>query len=615
MTSTTTAAPPSEAELAQLLSTADRRTLAAVVTHLSGDPHAVPDLRDRPQIEALARELLPAFLAGTRQIESPSDDVLQAAMTLGAGEPVPSPYAPLVREQMGFGPHPDITPLNPPPGFNVAIIGGGVTGLLAGIMLTRLGLESFTILEKNPEPGGTWWQNTYPGCRVDTPSLLYSFSFDVDPGWPEHFSHQPELLAYVKRTVEAHSLDQRLRCGVEVAEMSWDDDAAEWVLSLRSADGSTEQTRANFVIGASGLLRIARWPDIQGRDDFAGPSFHSAYWDHSVDVSGKRIAVIGTGASANQIVPAISPVAGEVVVYQRSPHWMMSHPQYGKAIAGTERWLVDHVPTYKEWYRFRQFWAFGDSILDNIRIDPDWPYPERAVNAANDRLRAQLTEYIETQLADRPELVDKVVPNYPPYAKRMVVDNGWYQALRRDNVRLVTAPIKRITTSGIETAAGHDDVDIIAFATGFYTNRVLTPIQITGKGGVDVRQRLDDNPEAYNGMALADCPNLLMTYGPHGVPAHGGNGMFFAETAIGYITECMRAMFDRGWRRLEVRPEAVRAYSDQADADVERYVYSVPGVTSWFRGDRDKATQVVARKLIDLWQESKAPDLSAYTGS
>jgi 4-hydroxyacetophenone monooxygenase len=505
--------------------------------------------------------------------------------------------------------------LQSPPGFHVTIIGGGVTGLLAGIMLTRLGLDSFTILEKNSGPGGTWWQNTYPGCRVDTPSLLYSYSFDVDPGWPEHFSHQPDLLAYVNRTVDTHGLSSRLRCGVEVTEMSWDDEAAEWVVALRDADGSVEEMRTNFVVGASGLLRIARWPDIPGRDDFAGPAFHSAHWDHSVDLTGKRVAVIGTGASANQIVPAIAPKAGEVVVFQRSAHWMMSHPQYGKALAGTERWLVDQIPTYKEWYRFRQFWAFGDSILDNIRIDPDWPHPERAVNAANDRLRAQLTEYIESQLADRADLVDKVVPDYPPYAKRMVVDNGWYQALRRDNVRLVTAPIKRITPSGIETTGGHEDVDIIAFATGFYTNRVLTPIQIYGRNGVDVRKRLDDNPEAYNGMALADCPNLFLTYGPHGVPAHGGNGMLFAEMAVGYITECLRAMFDNGWKRLEVRPEVVRDYSDRMDAEVEHYVYSVPGVTSWFRGDRDKATQVVARKLVDLWHESKAPDISAYAGS
>jgi 4-hydroxyacetophenone monooxygenase len=616
MTSTTDPATDISPEaLAALLAKADRRTLAAVVTHLSGDPGAVPDLRDRAAIERRANELLPAFLDGSRTPEVPSDAVLEAAMTLAAGEPVPAAYAPLVREQMAFGPDVPPVPLPVPEGFKVVIIGGGVTGVLAGILLERLGLSSFTIVEKNPSPGGTWWQNTYPGCRVDTPSLLYSYSFDQDPGWPEHFSHQPDLLAYIERSVTAGGLGGRLRCGVEVTEMTWDDDAAEWVLTVCSAEGAAEELRANFVIGASGLLRIARWPDIPGREDFAGPAFHSTYWDHSVDLTGKRVAVIGTGASANQIVPAIAPRAGEVIVYQRSPHWMMSHPQYGLALAGDERWLVDHVPTYREWYRFRQFWTFGDSILDAIKIDPEWPHPERSVNEANDRLRAQLTEYIEGQLADRPELVDELVPDYPPYAKRMVVDNGWYQALRRDNVTLVTAPIRRLTETGIETADGQRDVDVVAYATGFYTNRVLWPIQITGRGGVDLRARLDEAPEAYNGMALADCPNLLMTYGPHGVPAHGGNGMFFAETAIGYITEVLRGMFERGWRRIEVRPEVVREYSDRMAEEVTHYVWNTPGVTSWFRGERDTPTQVVPRKLVDIWHESKHPDLSVYQGA
>ncbi|MFN0090517.1 MAG: flavin-containing monooxygenase [Acidimicrobiales bacterium] len=615
MTSTTSAAPPSESELAAILATADRRTLAAVVTHLSGDPNAVPDLRDRKQIERLAAELLPGYLAGDATPPTPSDAVLQAAMNLGAGENVPAAYGPLVREQMGFGPSPARQPLEPPPGFHVLIIGGGVTGVLAGIVLDQLGLSSYTIVEKNPEPGGTWWQNQYPGCRVDTPSLLYSYSFDQDPGWPEHFSHQPELLAYVKRTVDSSGIGARLRCGVEVATLTWDDAAAEWVVDLRAADGGPTQLRANFVIAATGLLTVARWPDIAGRERFAGPSMHSTHWDHSVDLTGKTVAVIGTGASANQIVPAIAPSAGKVLVYQRSPHWMMSHPQYGKALAGDERWLVDHIPTYREWYRFRQFWTFGDSILDAIKIDPNWRNQDRSVNEANDKLRAQLTEYIENQLADKPDLIDKVVPDYPPYAKRMVVDNGWYSALRRDNVKLITAPIRSIDETGIETADGREEVDVIAYATGFTTNRPLWPIEIVGKDGVDLRRQLDEAPEAYKGMALANCPNLLMTYGPHGVPAHGGNGMLFAETAVDYIVGCLRAMFDRGWRRFEVRADAVREYTERVNAEVMQYVWATPGVSSWFKGAKETPAQVVPRKLIDIWQESKDPDLSPYVGA
>lgn len=602
-------------DLTTVLAGADRRTLAAVVTHLAGDPNIVTDLRDRAGIEALAIELLPPYLEGRATPDVPSDEVLQAAMDLAAGEAVADGYAPLVREQMGFGPVPDVAPLTPPEDFHVVIIGGGVTGVLAGTMLDRLGLSSFTIIEKNPEPGGTWWQNTYPGCRVDTPSLLYSFSFDQDPGWPEHFSHQPDLLAYVQRSVERGGLGDRLRCGVEVESMEWDDTGDRWDLSLRTSDGASEQLSADFVIGATGLLRVIRYPEIEGRDEFDGAMIHTGDWDHDVDLTGKRVAIVGTGASANQVVPAIVSDVDQLFVYQRSPHWMMAHPQYGKALVGDERWLIENVPTYREWYRFRQFWVFGDSILDNIRIDPQWPHPERSVNEANDRFRAMLTEYVENQLAAKPDLIDKVLPDYPPYAKRMVVDNGWYQALLHDNVQLRTATIDRITPDGIESAEGIDEVDVIVFATGFYTNKVLSPIAITGRDGVDVRDRLDNRPSSYNGMALQDCPNLLITYGPHGVPAHGGNGMFFAETAVSYMIQCLRAMFENGWSRFEPTAEAVHEYTDRMDREVLEYVWNTPGVTSWFRGGTDTPAVVAARKLVDIWHDSKEPDLAAFSGS
>ncbi len=602
-------------DLPSILASADRRTLAAVVTHLAGDPGVVPDLRDRAHIEEVAARLLPPYLTGEKTAGPPSDEVLQAAMNLAAGEKVPPEYGPMVREQMGLGPTVAPAPLNPPADFNVVIIGAGVTGVLAGIRLDQLGLSSFTILEKNPEPGGTWWQNSYPGCRVDTPSLLYSYSFAPDLGWPEHFSHQPDLLNYVKEIVATNNFGDRLQCNTAVEAMTWNDERATWDLAVRRGDGSTDRINANFVIGATGLLRIPKLPDIDGVGDFAGPSFHSTHWNHEVDLRGKRVAVIGTGASANQIVPAIAPITDEVLIYQRTPHWMLSHPQYGKALSGTERLLIDKIPTYLSWFRFRQFWQIGDAILPTLRIDPDWPYPERSVNAANDKLRGQLTEYIKMQLGDRPELIEKVLPTYPPYGKRMLLDNGWYQALRRDDVRLITAPIERITADGVTTSAGHDQVDVIVFASGFDTGRVLWPIQVTGRGGVDVRAQLDERLEAYQGMAIEHCPNLFITPGPNGTPGHGGSGIFFAECQIGYIVECLRAMFARNWTRMEVRGEAVRTFVDEVTAELEHYVWSLPGISNWFRGSRDRVTALIPKRLIDLWKEGKAPKLDDYVGA
>ncbi|MPY92708.1 MAG: FAD-dependent oxidoreductase [Acidimicrobiia bacterium] len=600
------------AELATLIEAADRRTLAAVVTHLSGDPGAVPDLRDKAQIKALALEILPAFLRGERTVTTPGDEVLQAAMNLAVGAEVPAEYRTLVREQTGIGPVEPLAPLPVPDGFHVAIIGAGVTGVLAARTLDQLGVTNITVLEKNPEPGGTWWQNRYPGCRVDTPSLLYSFSFDQDPGWPEHFSRQPELLRYVKRIAEESELGARLRCGTEVEAMTWDEGAACWRLDLRHGDGSTSEMTANAVIAALGLLRVARYPDIPGREEFAGPALHSAHWDPDVDLHGKRVAVVGTGASANQIVPAIAPVAAQVTIYQRSPHWIISHPKYGKALAGVEKQLFDAIPTYREWNRFSESWKFGDGVTPMVRVDPDWPYPERSVNAASDKLRAQLMEYVTSQVGDRPDLLDKVVPNYPPYGKRMLVDNGWYEALRRDNVRLVTSPIRQVTADGVTTTAGHDEVDVLVFATGFQADRVLWPIQVTGAGGVDITARLEENPEAYLGISPQDGPNLFISPGPNGTPGHGGNGIFAAECHVRYIVECLRGLFEHGARSMEVREEVLRAYVEDLCAELETIVQSLPGFDNWYKGDRGRVTTIAPKSILQFWQDCRTPDPEAY---
>jgi 4-hydroxyacetophenone monooxygenase len=598
-------------ELAEIIAHADRRTLAAVVTHLSGDPNAVPDLRDRAQIEAKAAEVLPAYLDGGRTVQPPDDVVLQAAMNLAVGKEVPAHYRSLVREQTGIGPFVAPAPLHAPEGFHVVIIGAGVTGILAALQLERLGLTNFTVLEKHPEPGGTWYANQYPGCRVDTPSLLYSFTFDQDPGWPEHFSRQPELLRYVKRVADSGNFGDRLRCSTEVEAMTWDEDAAVWHLELRGPDGEQTTMTANAVIAALGILRVAKYPDIAGRERFAGPALHSAHWDSSVALGGQRVGIIGTGASANQIVPAIAPVVSELVVYQRSAHWLISHPKYGKALDGVEKELFD-LPAYREWNRFSESWKFGDGVTPMVKVDPDWPYLERSVNADNDKLRAQLVDYIESEVGDRPDLLDKVMPTFPPYGKRMLIDNGWFQALRRDNVRLETAPIVEITETGVTTRRGHDDLDVLVYATGFKADKVLWPIQVTGRDGVDVTRRLDEAPEAYLGIAAADCPNLFITPGPNGILGHGGNGVFFAECHVRYIVECLRLLFDRKASSMTVRPEVLRAFVADLEERLPFFVQSLTTFDNWYRGDRDRVTTIAPKSVLEFWDETRSPDPDAY---
>jgi 4-hydroxyacetophenone monooxygenase len=600
--------------LADILAHADRRTLAAVVTHLSGDPTAVPDLRNRAQIEAKAAEVLPAYLSGERRPEPPDDEVLQAAMNHAVGMEVPAAYRTMVREQAGVGPIEPLLPLRAPDGFHVLIIGAGVTGVLAARLLNQLGMTNFTVVDRNAEPGGTWYVNQYPGCRVDTPSMLYSYSFDPDPDWPEHFSHQPELLRYVKQVADQSGLGDRLRCGTEVEAMTWDNDASAWRVEVRNlTSGATEAITAHAVIAAMGILRVPKLPDLKGRERFAGPALHTALWDKSVDLTGKKVGVIGTGASANQVVPAIAPLVDSLVVYQRSAHWMMSHPKYGKLLEGIEKDLFRMIPTYREWNRFSEGWKFGDGVTPMVTVDPNWPHLERSVNEANDRFRALLTEYLETQVGDRPDLMEKCLPNFPPYGKRLIVDNGWYQALRRPNVRLDTSPIVELTETGITTRAGHDDFDVLVYATGFQADKVLWPIQVTGRGGVDVTARMEADPEAYLGMAAADSPNLFITPGPNGILGHGGNGMLFAECHVRYIIEALRLLFDSGASSMTVKEEALAAYQEDLLAKLPNFVQSLKTFDNWYRGDRDRVIAIAPKSVIEFWNDTRQPDPDAFS--
>jgi 4-hydroxyacetophenone monooxygenase len=245
-------------------------------------------------------------------------------------------------------------------------------------------------------------------------------------------------------------------------------------------------------------------------------------------------------------------------------------------------------------------WKFGG--VTPRCIDPDWPYPERSVNEASDKLRSVLMAYIDAQIGDRPDLVDKIVPNYPPYGKRMLVDNGWYQALRRDDVRLVTSPIQRITSDGVTTTAGHDELDVLVYATGFKADRVLGRSRSTVPWSRH-HGALEESPEAYLGIAPQDGPNLFITPGPNGTPGHGGNGIFAAECHVRYIVECLRSLFERNARSMTIRDEALRAYVDELCAELPNFVQSLPGFDNWYKGDRDRdhdRTQVHPAVLAGL---------------
>jgi 4-hydroxyacetophenone monooxygenase len=368
------------------------------------------------------------------------------------------------------------------------------------------------------------------------------------------------------------------------------------------------------VISAVGQLNRPRMPDIPGVEAFAGSSFHSAQWDHSVDLKGKRVAVIGTGASAAQFIPAIAPDVADLTIFQRTATWFVPVPTYHDDVPDGLLWLFRHVPRYAHWYRFWFFWNLTDGLLPAATVDESWPNPETSVCAANDQLRVLLTMYLHSQFGDRPELLEKEIPKYPPTSKRMVLDNGiWAQTLKRDNVHLVTNKIAKITTQGVVTEDGPEHAaDVIVYGTGFRASRFLTPMSVAGRGGIDLNDQWDGDAKAYMGITVPNFPNFFMLYGPNTNIVVNGSIIFFSECEVQYVMGCLRLLIEDGHRALDCRSEVHDAYNERIDAANRQRTWGVSKVNSWYKNDTGRVTQNWPFNLIEYWQQTREPNPEDY---
>jgi 4-hydroxyacetophenone monooxygenase len=472
-----------------------------------------------------------------------------------------------------------------------------------------------TVLEKNEEVGGTWFENDYPGCRVDVPNHLYSYSFAQRRDWPQHFSTQATLLDYFRSCADELGLRDRIRLSTEVTRVEHRDEEGDWVVTTRGPDGAIEERRADVVVSAVGQLNRPSLPGFAGRDSFAGPWFHSADWDHSIDLAGRTVAVIGTGASGFQLIPEVAEQAERLLVFQRTPNWFMPAPDYHDDMAPETQWLFDHVPGYSEWYRFWLFWRLAEGALPAARVEPGWAGDPRAIGARSDELRAMLTAYLEYQFADAPELLAKVVPQYPPLAKRMLLDNGiWARTLTRDDVELIDDPIERIDPAGVVTADGVlHRVDVIVYATGFEASRFLMPMQVLGRGGADLHERWDGKAQAYLGMTVPDFPNLFCLYGPNTNLVANGSIIFFSECEVHYLLEAVRLLLADQRRSMDVRLDVYATYNAEVDAANAAMAWGVADVHSWYKNREGKVTQNWPFSLLEFWQRTRAPDPADFT--
>jgi len=550
----------------------------------------------------------------------PDAETVRRMMSFMVGEHVPEEYVPMMMEEMNLAGEDSRAlhwasevPQSQRQQFPVIVIGAGVGGILAGIRLREAGIP-FRILEKNPDVGGTWFENTYPGARVDTPNYFYCYSFEPNHDWSQYYSAQPELQAYLKNCCEEYQLDEHLQFDTAVTDVIFDEAEQLWRVQIKRPGGISETLTARAVISAVGQLNQPKIPEFPGRSDFNGPQFHSAKYEHQHDLRGKRVAVIGTGASAFQLVPAIAEQVAEIKVFQRSPVWMFPNPQYHAAVPDEVKWLLKHLPYYARWYRFMLFWPASDGLLPSLVTDPQWPHQERSVCELNDVARQHMTAWIESQVQGDTQLRDKVVPQYPPFVKRMLQDNGsWLRALQRDNAALITDPIDRVTDNGIVCGDTLHEVDIIIYATGFDNHRWLYPMNIVGRNGRILAEQWADDPQANLGITVPGFPNLFCIYGPATNLAHAGSLVFNSECQVRYIMGCLGVLLENNYQLIECTEEASEEYNERLQAWVQQLVWAHDSTDNWYKNSEGKVTANLPWRLVDYWKWTREPDLSQYT--
>ena len=640
----TTFQPLDREELAAALPDADLRVLLMCLFQATGDRKwLAPPYQPKRDVRLIADEdaglppevadeiraaMLAVFAdADGGPIEAavgdPGDELMLEMMRWCMGEPIDAGYAPMFREDLGLTDRGVQWSDGSPARIDrhTLIVGAGATGIILGKRLRDLGIP-FTIVERADDVGGTWRDNVYPGAAVDTPNHAYSFSTGSRYPWSRNFSPQPELIDYLRRCADEFGVRDHVRFGTEVTGARWDEAARCWrvALRVRNTDGSTSDDHlvAHHLVAAIGPFGRAKLPQIDGLDTFRGDVFHTTRWPDGLDLSGRRVALVGTGASAMQIGPEIAPVVEHLTVVQRTPQWARPIPRFHDPIAPGAQWLLAHVPFYAQWFHFTMLWRYGDGFLPHLRKDPDWPHPDRSLNRVNERHREEMYQHIVAELGDETDLIDRCVPTYPPYGKRILLDNGWYRMLRRPNVSLVPGALERMTPDGlVVTAPDGDavtvDADVIVLSTGFEVNESVRVLNLVGRGGATLDDVWDaDDATAYLGITIPRFPNLFVMLGPSTGLGHGGSAIFQAESQVRYVCDALVQMIEQGIDALEVKRSAHDEYVHAVDSRHADMIWTHPGVSTYYRNSKGRVVLATPWSLLEYWRMTHAIDLDDY---
>ena len=623
------------AELRRNLEAADAATLLLCLVQLTGERQWLEDAKPfirgpmnyqefmPEELRAAIRDRLAEVLEarqgpdGDRQ---PDDALLSEMMTVATGEGVSDDYIAMMREDLtldtlasrnlAWRKRPDPHLLE---ATQVVIIGAGMSGLYAGIQLQQAGIP-FVIIEKNEAVGGTWFENTYPGCGVDTPNHFYSYAFEPNHDWSHFFAKRNELWGYFERVADKYDLRKHIRLSTEVDEARYDEKAARWHIVAHDAAGKRLELSARILVSAVGVLNRPKLPDIAGLSTFKGPAFHTAQWDKTFDWRGQRVAMIGTGASGHQVGPTIAPEVERLMIFQRSPHWVVPNPNYHVGVSEGKKWALANVPFYLRWYRFQLFWSFADGLHPALQVDPDWPDQAHSLNALNEKHRRFMERHMKSELKERPDLLAKVIPDYPAYGKRILIDNHWFKMLRRDNVDLITEAIDCIVPEGVRMKDGRVwEADALVLATGFKVSKMLFPMKVFGRAGAELHEVWgDDDAKAYLGLTVPGFPNFFILTGPNTGLAHGGNQIFMTECAVRHMMLALREMLEGDKRAIECKREVYESYNAKVDAMHARMVWTHKGMTNWYRNRHGRVFAITPWRLVEYWKMTSSFDPAEY---
>jgi 4-hydroxyacetophenone monooxygenase len=569
---------PDPAFIRRAVELADLNAVRVALFQHTKDPE-IAALPVAMQLDDAGRELLisktTAWLeknARPGMPEEPPPDEMRQLMNLATKEEMGDLEFEARRELAAFQPFPfqvNWTGKRPelPEGFQVAVIGSGFSGLAMAVQLENLGIP-YVVLDRQPDPGGTWTIHRYPDIRVDTISITYEFPFEKNYPWKEYFGRGADVQSYLEHISKKYGVYENTRFHHTLEKATFDEERNVWALEASTPDG-TVSLEANVLVNALGTFTNPRTPNFPGVEDFGGIIIHPSRWPKGLDLTGKRVAVIGNGSTGVQMVAPIAEQVEQLYVFQRTPQWISPRDKYGKPIEPEVRWLLDNFPGYWNWWRYMAIAAlFGTHGF--LVADPEWQAQGGAWNPMNDKLRDDLTAYIKAQTNGDESLISRLIPDYAPFSRRPVVDNGWYKALTRDNVELVTDSIEHLTETGIKTSDGRMlEVDIIVAAIGFDIIKYLWPAEYRGTEGVDVHDLwATDGPRAYLGMMVPQFPNMFMLYGPNSQPLSGGTGLpIWYMVWSAYAAQCMIRMLEEGHSRVEVKREAYDRYNAALDVE------------------------------------------------